>query len=264
VDDPPPELDDPVPLDGSPVPVLDEPVLELEDPVPVDGSPVPVLDEPVPVLEDPLPLDGSPVPVLDEPVLELDEPVPLDGSPVPVLDEPVPLDGSLDAGAPLPSVRVSLTKILESTLMESERLPALMTRASIADVEKVALTPSTVATMAFPLLASTMEIVLASLAVPVTVRVPPDSVGLTVIIKRDSRASKPWKCPMELIAPFRRRRGLAALRVPSKSRLSGETRTPRVRFARAITSPNQEKTLINKSGSPGTARSDARKQQRFK
>jgi hypothetical protein len=77
--------------------------------------------------------------------------------------------------------------------MASLREPALMTRADTALVLNVALTPSQVATMESPLLASATLIVLASPAVPVTVSTPPERLGVTLNISLDSRASRPWK-----------------------------------------------------------------------
>jgi hypothetical protein len=201
-----------------------------------------VLDEPVPVLEEPVPVLDEPVPVVDEPVPMpvLDEPVPVLDEPVPVLDEPVPVLGSLvvlvdDAGAPLPSVSVSSTPMPGSTLIESLRVPALMTSDLTLDDAQVRLAPLTVATMAVPLLTRTTSMTLACPAVPVHVRMPSTRLGVTVSKSLDSRASSPTNAAKEM-ARFRFL-PLAFRPMPGKRRADAGTRNPLVRFSRAIVSP---------------------------
>jgi hypothetical protein len=210
-------------------------------PVPVVVVPVPVVVVPVVVL--PLPVD----PVLELPVevpLELPELVPvLDPEDVPGLTEG-PLGGVTVGAAPWPSVMLSSTLICEATLMLSVRDPALMTMAFTAEALNVALTPSTVATIELSLLASAIVMVLASPVVPVQVRMPPTSVGVTVSIRRDSSASMPVNGKARLFTRLRRFFDVRRVPPPTEICLDAETRTPRVRFNRAIILPLPEKSEL--------------------
>jgi hypothetical protein len=284
LDDPLPELDVPLPVPEEPLPEpLEDPVLLPDEPLPVLEEPLPLFDEPLPVLEEPLPLLDDPLPVLEEPPPVLDDPPfePEDPSPSPVLDDPspvleepeplfddplpelleLPLEPPvdwedppvvvLDGDAPWPSLRVSSTLILESTLIVSLREPALITRAFTFDASNVALTPSTVATIEFPSVLRAMLMALASPVVPVQVRTPPTMLGVTVNISRDSSASIPSN---GAAGPCERRRrfldvrsGVALVEIC----FDAETRIPRVRFTRAINSPLPEEKRIEEPGTSG-------------
>ncbi len=199
------------------------------------------LDVDAPELEDPLLLCPAellselPDPLVDVPEVVLDCWV----SPVDVLDFPVDREEvpvlELLAGAPLPSVRVSVQSRWESTEMLSLRVPALITRALTADVLNVALTPSQVATMESPLLERATLMVLVSPAVPVTVRMPLARAGVTLSMIRDSSISSPWKCLVGLTN--RGRHSLDETREPPKTWFQKKVRNLLVRFARAIISP---------------------------
>jgi hypothetical protein len=278
LEEPPPVLDDPPfePEDPSPSPVLDDPPPVLEEPLPLVDDPLPVLEEPLPPLDDPPPVLEEPPPVLDDPPFEpedpspspvLDDPPPVLEEPEPLFDDPLPellelpleppVDWEdppvvvLDGGAPWPSLRVSSTLILESTLIVSVREPALITRAFTFDASNVALTPSTVATIEFPSVLRAMLMALASPVVPVQVRTPPTMLGVTVNISRDSSASIPLNGAAGSCERRRRfldvRSGVALVEIC----LDAETRIPRVRFTRAINSPLPEEKRIEEPGTSG-------------
>jgi hypothetical protein len=270
LDEPLPVLDEPLPVLDEPLPVLDEPLPVLDEPLPVLDEPLPVLDEPLPELDEPLSVLDEPLPVLDEPLPVLDEPLPVLDEPLPVLDEPLPvldepllvpvldeplLKGSLlddpapeldpellvgDGGAPLPSVSVSSTRMPGSTLITSLRVPALMTSDCTLDVEQVMPTPSTEATMELPLLARVMSIVLVCPAVPVHTSTPSTRLGVTVSRSLDSKASSPTKTAAGRARLRRRFLPLACGLTPGKRWLEEGTRSPPVRFSRAIFSPQGE------------------------
>jgi hypothetical protein len=94
--------------------------------------------------------------------------------------------------------------IFESTLMVSLREPALMTSSLTLDVLNVALTPSTVATMDAPLLASATVMSLACPVVPVQVSTPDANVGVTLSMTRCSRGSSPLNGTADISALRRR------------------------------------------------------------
>ena len=255
-----PEPDDPLPLPLElPLPELEEPL--LDEPLPEPDELLPLLDEPLPELPElpelPPPSDSSPallelpleLPVL-VPVPVLD---PLDDPELPVDWEEPPEEPPvvmLDGGAPWPSVRVSSILIFESTLIASLRVPALIIRAFTSDVLNVALTPSTVATIDFPSLLSATLMVLVWPVVPVQVRTPPTTLGVTVNMSRDSSASIPLN---GAVGPGERRLRFLDVRSVAvvETCLDAETRNPRVRLTRAIILPLSEKSELESREHPG-------------
>jgi hypothetical protein len=274
-----PVLVEPVPVE--PVPVVVEPV-DPVDFVPVPVEPL-VVVEPVPeelevevpdpvgvgvvgfeavgggvvgfgLVVVPVPVDVVPVdvvPVLDEPVLEVPVELlelPVDPVDVPLLEVPgltVGLLGVMAVGAaPWPSVRLSSTLICESTVMLSDREPALIISALTDDVLNVALAPSTVATIELPLFAKSTAMVLVSPVVPVQVSTPPTRVGVTESMSRASSSSMPLNGKAGI---FERLRRFFDVRLPPPGAeicLDAETRTLRVRFDRAIILPLPEKSEL--------------------
>ena len=260
-----PEPDEPEPVEPEP----DEPD-ELDEPEPDEPEPGSEPEEPDDPLDDPLPLLDEPpaeLPELPELPLEAPEPSPelLEPAPELPLDVPeVPPDWEelpvlpLDAGAPWPSVRISSTLIWESTWIVSLREPALITMAVTPDASNVALTPSTVATIEFPLFVRATLMALAWPVVPVQVRTPPTRVGVTVNMSRDSSASSPLKGAVGLGERRRRFFDVGSGAALVETCLGAEARNPRVRFTRAINSPFSREKPIGKSGALGTTRSDSR------
>ena len=78
--------------------------------------------------------------------------------------------------------------------IESARVPALMTNPLMEAVENVALEPSTVASTEAPSLVSETVMAFCSPAIPLQVRIPLVSVGVTLSMIRSSNASRPRKC----------------------------------------------------------------------
>jgi hypothetical protein len=227
--------------------LLPEPLPVLEEPLPVLLEPPPVLLDPVPVLVDPAPVLELPAPVLVEPVPVDEEPAPLLEEPLPVLDEP---EESLVPGMPLPSTRVTWQFTPAPSLMESVRVPASMTTACTDPTAKLALEPSTLASMELPSLERETEIMLDCPVYPAQVRTPSRSVGVEESMTRASRASRPRKWLVALTkrrarGPLRRREADLLL----KKKLPGmRERNPPVRLSRPIGSPIQKKKPVLSSG----------------
>jgi hypothetical protein len=208
-DEPLPELDEPLPLLEDPLPEVDEPLLLFDDPLLLGDEPLPEFDEllfeceePLPLLEVPLPeLDGvlllldDPLPDFEDPLPDPEEPLPAGNEPLLELDEPLfPPVFAADGGRPLSSVSVSSHRILGAIEIESVRVPALITSDFTEDVANVALEPSTAASIEAPLLINETLMTFASPEIPLQVKTPSTSVGVTLIITRFSRASNPRKC----------------------------------------------------------------------